>query len=40
MLNELGEYATDVDTELAKKSILTLGSIALRVNEMAIPIVK
>ncbi len=31
MLNELGEYVTDVDTELAKKSIETLGNIAVRV---------
>jgi AP-4 complex subunit beta-1 len=31
LLNELGEYVTDVDSELAKKSIETLGEIALRV---------
>lgn len=31
ILNELGEYVTDVDSELAKKSIETLGEIALRV---------
>ena len=40
MLNELGEYVTDVDNELAKKSIETLGSIALRVEAMAAPITK
>lgn len=40
MLNELGEYVTDVDAEMAKNSIKTLGNIAIRINEMAIPIVK
>ena len=28
-MNELGEYVTDVDTELAKKSIETLGLILI-----------
>lgn len=31
LINELGEYVTDVDSELSKKSIETLGEIALRV---------
>lgn len=39
-MNELGEYVTDVDTELAKKSIETLGNIALKVELMAVPITK
>ena len=29
-MNELGEYVTDVDNELAKESIKTLGSIACK----------
>lgn len=39
-MNELGEYVTDVDTELAKESISTLGKIASRLKEMATPIIK
>lgn len=39
-MNELGEYVTDVDTELAKESIRTLGKIACRLQGMAIPIIK
>lgn len=39
-MNELGEYVTDVDTELAKESIRTLGLIATRIREMATPIIK
>jgi len=40
LLNELGEYVTDVDAELAKQSIRTLGLIAVRVNDAATPILK
>lgn len=40
MLNELGEYVTDIDQELSRNAIETLGNIALRISEMAIPIVK
>lgn len=40
LLNELGEYVTDVDHEMAKNSIKTLGFIANRIKEMAVPIVK
>lgn len=39
-MNELGEYVTDVDTELAKESIRTLGLVASRIREMATPIIK
>ena len=39
-MNELGEYVTDVDAELAKKSINCLGEIALRIKEMTTPIIK
>lgn len=40
MLNELGEYVTDIDENLARNSIKTLGAIASRIADMAIPIVK
>ena len=40
MLNELGEYVTDVDTELSRKSIQSLGIIAIRLPNMASAIVK
>lgn len=40
IMNELGEYVTDVDTELAKESIKTLGKIACRIKEMATPLIK
>ncbi|KAL4481626.1 hypothetical protein ABPG74_007715 [Tetrahymena malaccensis] len=40
IMNELGEYVTDVDSELAKESIRTLGKIACRIQEMATPIIK
>lgn len=40
LINELGEYVIDIDVLLAKKSIETLGKIALRVKEMATPITK
>lgn len=39
-MNELGEYVTDVDNELAKKSIQVLGDIALRIGDMTTPIIK
>ncbi|CAD8087395.1 unnamed protein product [Paramecium primaurelia] len=40
MLNELGEYVTDVDQEISKKSIQALGAIALRLPDLANAIVK
>ncbi|CAD8189534.1 unnamed protein product [Paramecium octaurelia] len=40
MLNELGEYVTDVDQEISKKSIQALGSIAIRLPDLATAIVK
>jgi len=40
IMNELGEYVTDIDTETARKSIQALGGIALRIPRMATPIVK
>lgn len=40
MLNELGEYVTDVDTELSRRSIAALGSIAIRLPLMTSAIVK
>lgn len=40
MLNELGEYATDVDVELSKKSIEAMGQIAIKLRTMAVPIIK
>jgi AP-4 complex subunit beta-1 len=40
MLNELGEYVTDVDTELSRRSIAALGTIAVRLPSMTSAIVK
>ncbi|CAD8088753.1 unnamed protein product [Paramecium sonneborni] len=40
MLNELGEYVTDVDQEISKKSIQALGAIAIRLPDLANAIVK
>lgn len=40
IMNELGEYVTDVDSETARKSIQALGGIALRIPKMASAIVK
>ena len=40
MLNELGEYATDVDIELSKRSIQAMGEIALKMRHMAGAIIK
>lgn len=40
MLNELGEYVTDVDAEISRKSIQALGIIAIRLPELASAIVK
>lgn len=40
MLNEIGEYVTDVDTELSRRSIQALGSIAIRLPTMTSAIVK
>ncbi|CAD8076895.1 unnamed protein product [Paramecium primaurelia] len=40
MLNELGEYVTDVDQEISKKSIQALGAIAIRLPDLATAIVK
>ena len=40
LMNEIGEYVTDVDSELAKKSIYTLGEIALRISDMTTSIIK
>ena len=40
LLNELGEYVTDIDTEISKKSIEALGQIALKLPDMVSPIVK
>jgi len=40
MLNELGEYVTDVDSELSRKSIQALGLIAIRLPTMANAIVR
>ena len=35
MLNELNEYANDVDLEIARKSVYTLAEIALRLPDVA-----
>lgn len=40
MLNELGEYVTDVDTEISKRSIQALGAIAIRLPDLSSAIVK
>jgi len=40
IMNELGVYVTDIDNETAKASIQALGGIALRIPQMATPIVK
>jgi AP-4 complex subunit beta-1 len=40
MLNELGEYVTDVDSEISRRSIQALGRIAIRLPSMASAIVK
>jgi len=40
MLNELGEYVTDVDTELSRRSIQALGAISVRLPAMTSAIVK
>jgi hypothetical protein len=34
-MNELSEYVTDVNAEIAKKSIKCFGTIILRLSEMA-----
>ncbi|KRX06804.1 Armadillo-type fold [Pseudocohnilembus persalinus] len=40
LLNELGEYVTDVDYNMARNSIKTLGNIAIKIKDMAVPIIK
>ena len=40
ILNELGEYVTDVDSDLSRKSIQALGGIAQRLQNMTSPIIK
>jgi len=40
IMNELGEYVTDVDQETARKSIQALGGIALRISKVSAGIIK
>lgn len=40
MFYYLSEYVTDIDTNIARKSIQALGGIAIRLPKMATPIVK
>ena len=40
VLNELGEYATDINYNLAKKSVLALGKLGTKFPDKNVPIIK